>query len=988
MAGEPDVRVRLSAEGVSEVIAAFRKIQAEAVATSKKLATKSPIAQFGDQLQSFAGGLGGVKTLLGTLGFAVSIAQATAFARSAAELADQLSEATEKLGGLQPKMAGLFLTLKQGNIDLTGAERSFQSLGKTIDDFVNGKVTPGTRALSELGIKANEFQGKDLAESFVIVGKAIAPLEAGWRKDAIAADIFGRSALRLIPALNQVGKEGVDKLIDRMSLLFAPDVTKRAGDFSDLLTQVGFEMQGLGVNFVAGFAESVTPSIKTVEDRFTALTKAAQAAGVVIGQVFKLLAAPITTVAAIVAGFLAQLTVGVPGMIDALTLALKGHFTEARRVAGTTIVELGKIDVQVAKDVAKAWKDAFTIPSQPPGLIGPPAPRAGPPGATPDFKEEFNALKAAGDAKLALLKLQDSLEEEQAKASFEKGLSSLRAYYDERRKIITDETSLELLSIANLRKQAELNPDKKAGAVTIKALDDQRDQVKARSVVALTQANAKELEERQQLIDRVLQIEKQGIVDEETVFQQRITEITHQGAALETLLLQLGHTAENAAQQREKFTTEETTTALFDHEAKHAEAVLGQLAAQRDEITANVNAGLVSQLQGENQILAAERARIPELEQISAELNHLARDSANPELARRAADFATQLKDVDRAIKAASFSMAQFKAAAIDAGRAGLVTFLTTSTDQFHDLGSAALAAADQVLEALRRMAAEALATEIFNFIGLGGHAAGGVVKKAAGGLVHGPGTETSDSVPALLSRGEFVVRASSVRKPGILPLLQQINSNVGQAVGRIVRKASGGLIGGHGSEDGDSELVRARAEFTTRRLAARSPVVKKAAGGTVFGAGTETSDSVPAMLSRGEFVVRASAVRQPGVLPLLNQINFGQLNFTAEDIASANRGMHARIDHRDFTESLRTHFAEGGLASPLDGRMFDNGPGSSSERSPSMMSPAVHGKLQIGLSEGLVIDHMKSPAGHRAWLEVLTKNRRTVQGIVQPGGR
>ncbi|MDP2198807.1 MAG: hypothetical protein Q8K01_09520, partial [Sulfurimicrobium sp.] len=38
---------------------------------------------------------------------------------------------------------------------------------------------------------------------------------------------------------------------------------------------------------------------------------------------------------------------------------------------------------------------------------------------------------------------------------------------------------------------------------------------------------------------------------------------------------------------------------------------------------------------------------------------------------------------------------------------------------------------------------------------------------KRMSGRIFGPGTETSDSVPALLSQGEFVIRAASVRKFG-----------------------------------------------------------------------------------------------------------------------------------------------------------------------------------------------------------------------------
>jgi TP901 family phage tail tape measure protein len=45
------------------------------------------------------------------------------------------------------------------------------------------------------------------------------------------------------------------------------------------------------------------------------------------------------------------------------------------------------------------------------------------------------------------------------------------------------------------------------------------------------------------------------------------------------------------------------------------------------------------------------------------------------------------------------------------------------------------------------------------------------------GGHVNGPGSGTSDSIPAMVSNGEFIVKASSVN-PETLPILQEINDN------------------------------------------------------------------------------------------------------------------------------------------------------------------------------------------------------------------
>jgi hypothetical protein len=107
---------------------------------------------------------------------------------------------------------------------------------------------------------------------------------------------------------------------------------------------------------------------------------------------------------------------------------------------------------------------------------------------------------------------------------------------------------------------------------------------------------------------------------------------------------------------------------------------------------------------------------------------------------------------------------------------------------------------AGSVVAALKRIAAEALAMKImqglkdlFSFIpGVGVKkktaARGGLVtesgiRRSGGGLVRGPGSGTSDSIPALsplgrlwISNREFITRASAVGRPGVLGFLQKVN--------------------------------------------------------------------------------------------------------------------------------------------------------------------------------------------------------------------
>lgn len=81
-----------------------------------------------------------------------------------------------------------------------------------------------------------------------------------------------------------------------------------------------------------------------------------------------------------------------------------------------------------------------------------------------------------------------------------------------------------------------------------------------------------------------------------------------------------------------------------------------------------------------------------------------------------------------------------------------------------------AKAEADNVLAALKLISSQPV-NVTYTTSGLPSYAQPGWVnpiRKAVGGLVTGPGSATSDSIPALLSNGEYVIRAAAARRLGI----------------------------------------------------------------------------------------------------------------------------------------------------------------------------------------------------------------------------
>lgn len=79
----------------------------------------------------------------------------------------------------------------------------------------------------------------------------------------------------------------------------------------------------------------------------------------------------------------------------------------------------------------------------------------------------------------------------------------------------------------------------------------------------------------------------------------------------------------------------------------------------------------------------------------------------------------------------------------------------------------------------------------------------------ATGGLIRGPGTGTSDSIPAYLSNGEYVIRAAAVRQLGA-GYLDLLNNGI-----RIPRFADGGLVGAVSSMQQPSTPSRGTVNLT-----------------------------------------------------------------------------------------------------------------------------------------------------------------------------
>ena len=128
----------------------------------------------------------------------------------------------------------------------------------------------------------------------------------------------------------------------------------------------------------------------------------------------------------------------------------------------------------------------------------------------------------------------------------------------------------------------------------------------------------------------------------------------------------------------------------------------------------------------------------------------------------------------------------------------------------------------------------------------------------ARGGHVRGPGTGTSDSIPAMLSDGEFVIPADTVRKVGVRRLQDLVDSThkyVGSS--RPGQFANGGMV--------DDEVTRVGNSYSGGNVGGNVSINGQTGGGTV--STTSWTSPVPAPAPT-PVATAAPTAQQPAAAP------------------------------------------------------------------------------------------------------------------------
>jgi TP901 family phage tail tape measure protein len=256
--------------------------------------------------------------------------------------------------------------------------------------------------------------------------------------------------------------------------------------------------------------------------------------------------------------------------------------------------------------------------------------------------------------------------------------------------------------------------------------------------------------------------------------------------------------------------------------------------------------------------------------------------------------------------------------------------------------------------------------------------------KRAMGGYISGPGTGTSDSIPTMLSNGEYVIKADSVKRIG-KGTLDKINNTGGI-----------GIPGGNGYRVGGSEAPASAAAFaggvktavaainSTNALASAAADAMNEEPENSDGGGSGKTASIPEKLGAVSRILRGvHRISARGTYPTSGNKHsarystaidyatpkgtdvYAMAGGTASNLNRGNSsfGKYVTIKHADDTESLYAHLDSHGKGGSVKAGDFIGETGSSGNSS----GPHLH-------FEWSALKNGENPPGMRIGGEIMSE--------------
>ncbi|MDE1998673.1 MAG: phage tail tape measure protein [Burkholderiales bacterium] len=725
------------------------------------------------------------------------------FAKHTLEAAEKMADLAQKTGISTEQLSAYKNLADQSGTSLDAVANSMNKLARNMAQAAIGTGTAAT-SFKAIGVEVLDANGhlRDTDTVMQEVAERFAGYKDGAGKAALAQQIFGRSGAELIPFLND-GAEGLKKSreeAEKYGFVLGGDTARQAKAFMDEMALIKNVLGGVGTRVVA----EVLPALKQLSGVFL---NAAERGNTLSGAV-ETLATALKLALSVATAFFTLFQVGgtiVGGVAAAVVAVAKGEFAQAKNVLDDLDRDM-TASAKKAGDAFRAIWSGAAPGAKPEQREQTDAPVAQAPGkAANDAAERLAALKASIAAELALLKDANARALGDLTQQLKDHLVDIRGYYAQRvqleQQTIDDEIAAkrkglqeeQLKAADRIRIDNEIILlERKRGDVAVKAARDQAD------------AEDKLRDKLEGVRAALLRAQGETGAAAKLQLQQQYKDL------LDTLQAQ-GDTA-GTSLVRKLIDVEGARADLQQVEAD-AQRIMSEMRLSEQGIQAQVTTGLLTQAQGQERIAALHKETSQQVEQLIPKMEQLALATGNP-------DAIVRVQQLRQQVEALVQTSNQWAIQLQGKLQSGLAQFFSDISTGARTAGDAFRAFAKGIVDDIAKMASQALAADLMKKLLGGGSGAGGgagfftalasAFGFADGGLVSGPGSGTSDSIPARLSNGEYVVNASAVQRVGVglLDGLNSLGRGPGGASMGSLGFAAGGLVPALAPQQGSSVRI------------------------------------------------------------------------------------------------------------------------------------------------------------------------------------
>jgi hypothetical protein len=784
----PDVRVRLSAEGVQEVIAAMKRVQDEAKKT--------------DGLKALQKGFADLKNeILGGFGIAAAVAGIVELGKKSVENAVNIAHLSEKIGSTTELLSVLTFAAEQAGVAQDQLGSGLQKLAKAQDQAIQGS-TKQVDAFKRLGITQSDLKKNDPGQMFVLVSQRLTQVESGSSRAAIAQTLLGKSGAQLIPVMKELGDDGFAELqakAQRMGWVLSQDTVDDIKKAHDALIDLQHIAEGVATQFVSGFAPKAADAMEQLGtaisgDGINGMKKLGDytgevvkfivfvfvAAGHIIGSVFTSIVDFVSTSftslkqdgAALFAALKSFALGDAAGGIQALKI---GSLLSSQTSAEGAARQKG-IYSQLGSQLKSDFNTLTAPDSKPVGGGNKGGNGGGDAGnLTAIAKARAAFLEAQAQNELAILKAKNQLESQENDRNYRDGFTSLQDYYDKRADLIQSESDAEITALQKKRAAIKLEPadDPAAQINKQKQLDAVDAQIQEAMLARRGKLAANEDErfnaERDHNIQEIeLQAKIAGLEGDRDKAAKLALDA--EIAKTEELLQKQGVAAAQIKKILDDMRSAGAGRIGFESASRQGGQAINDLDLAKRDIQRQSDTGQINYIEAQAKIIQLERERIDTLKSIGAEMTKNAELSKDPALIQQAKDFNAAVKDIEASVNVVGRALGQLKDEAIKGGMQAFGQFVGDAVTGAQSLKDAWTNLEKSFQQIVSQMIAKLIELYLWMLITkfIGGAASGGS-GSGGGDAPDLTNFDTGDGPPAFFDTGGWTGNMPANKPAGIV---------------------------------------------------------------------------------------------------------------------------------------------------------------------------------------------------------------------------